>query len=119
MKLSHLQKFILKTSTGSKGKTKRSVLLKYYEKQGKDVKAADRPGILTKSIERLIDKGLMIGYGRRTPEKWFIDEVTLTVQGAREAKKLFGQQQRLPLLGVKVRKNEMLKRVQHDKPKGN
>ncbi len=97
MKLSQLQKFILRTSVNGKSRTKRAVLLKYYDKFGKDVKTIDRPGILTKSIERLIDKGLMIGYGRRTPEKWFIDEVALTVKGVREAKKLFGQQQTLPL----------------------
>ncbi|MFH1207874.1 MAG: hypothetical protein V1668_04770 [Patescibacteria group bacterium] len=117
MKLSHLQKFILKASANGKSKTKRAALLKYYDKQGKDVKPADRPGILTKSVERLIEKGLMIGYGRRTPEKWFIDEVSLTLKGAREAKKLFGLQQRLPLQGMKIKKSEMQKQVQHDKVK--
>lgn len=105
MKLSQLQKFILKTSVNGKSRTKRAALLKYYDKQGKDVKPADRPGILTKSIERLIDKGLMIGYGRRTPEKWFIDEVILTLKGAREVKKLYGQQQTLPL-HLKARKKQ-------------
>ncbi|MFA5051612.1 MAG: hypothetical protein WC544_00945 [Patescibacteria group bacterium] len=103
MKLSQLQKFILKTSANGKSRTKRAVLLKYYDKQGKDVKPIDRPGILTKSIERLIDKGLMIGYGRRTPEKWFIDEVSLTQKGVKETKKLFGQQQSLPL-GLRKKK---------------
>jgi hypothetical protein len=106
MKLSQLQKFILKTSANGKSKTKRAALLKYYDKQGKGVKPTDRPGILTKSVERLIDKGLMIGYGKRTPEKWFIDEVTLTLKGARETKKLFGQQQSLPLHLRKIRNSK-------------
>lgn len=97
MKLSQLQKYIMKASANGKSKTKRAVLLKYYDKQEKSVKPADRPGILTKSIERLIDKGLMIGYGRRTPEKWFIDEVKLTPAGEKAARKLYGQQQTLPL----------------------
>ena len=52
---------------------------------------------ITKSLERLIDKGLMIGYGRRTPEKWFIDEVQLTPAGRRAARITLGEQQRLPL----------------------
>lgn len=104
MKLSQLQKYILKASANGKSKTKRAALLKYYEKQSKSVKQIDQQGILTKSIERLIEKGLMIGYGRRTPEKWFIDEVSLTVQGGREAKKLFGQQQSLPLHLAKIKK---------------
>jgi hypothetical protein len=104
MKLSQLQKFILKASVNGKSKTKRATLLKYYDKQGKDVKPADRPGILTKSVERLIEKGLMIGYGRRTAEKWFIDELTLAIPGRREAKKHFGQQQSLPLHLAKARR---------------
>lgn len=103
MKLSHLQKYILKASANGKSKTKRAALLKYYEKQSRSVKSIDRQGILTKSIERLIEKGLMIGYGRRTPEKWFIDEVSLTQRGMKETKKLFGQQQALPLHLRKIR----------------
>ncbi len=51
---------------------------------------------VTKSLERLIDKGLLIGYGRRTPKKWFIDEVILTPKGRKETKKLLGKQQKLP-----------------------
>lgn len=52
---------------------------------------------VTASLERLIDKGLLIGFGRRTPRKWFIETVRLTALGRREAKKALGQQQQLPL----------------------
>lgn len=103
MKLSHLQKFILKASVNGKSRTKRATLLKYYDKQKIAAKLIDQQGILTKSVERLIEKGLMIGYGRRTPEKWFIDEVSLTQVGVKETKKLFGQQQSLPLHLKKIR----------------
>lgn len=105
MRLSSLQKYILINLLGSKGQSKRSQLLKFYDKQKNPPKREDQHGILTKSFERLIDKGLMIGYGRRTPEKWFIDEVGLTDKGKKEARKLMGQQQRLPfLINKKVKK---------------
>jgi hypothetical protein len=51
---------------------------------------------ITKSIERLIDRELVIGYGVRTPHKWYIHEVKLTAKGRREAKRLRGEQQALP-----------------------
>jgi hypothetical protein len=104
MRLSSLQKYILRNLLNSKGQSKRSQLLKFYDKQKNPPKKDDQHGILTKSFERLIDKGLMIGYGRRTPEKWFIDEVSLTDQGKKAARKLLGQQQRLPFLIKKVKK---------------
>src|SRR3989339_360989 len=97
MRLSNLQKYILINLHGSKGKLKWSQLLRFYDKQKNPPKKDDQHGILTKSLERLIDKGLMIGYGRRTPEKWFIDEVKLTPRGRRTAKTLLGEQQHLPL----------------------
>ncbi len=57
----------------------------------------DTQDVITKSLERLIDKGLLIGYGRRTPKKWFIDEIKLTPAGRRFARKLLGEQLSLPL----------------------
>jgi hypothetical protein len=102
MRLSSLQKYILINLLGSKGKAKHSQFLKFYEKQKSQPKKEDQHGILTKSFERLIDKGLMIGHGRRTAEKWFFDEVSLTGKGKKEARKLMGQQQRLPLLMKKT-----------------
>jgi len=101
MKISKLQKYILLNIFGAKGKYKRNTFFRYYEKQKKPPKKTDQQGIITKSIERLIDKGLMIGYGRRTPEKWFIDEVQLTSKGRQQARKLHGQQQKLPLRKIK------------------
>lgn len=97
MHLSFLQKYILLNLYSAKGKSKRHQFFKFYDKQKNPPKKDDQQGILTKSFERLIDKGLMIGYGRRTPEKWFIDEVSLTDKGRSQARKLQGEQQRLPL----------------------
>ena len=97
MKLSKLQKFILIESLGAKGKSKRKSLLKFYDKQKSPAKKEDQQNIITQSLERLIDKELMIGYGRRTPHKWFIDEIKLTAKGRKQARSLFGKQQSLPL----------------------
>jgi hypothetical protein len=61
-------------------------------KQPKDVQ-----DVVTKSLESLIDRGWLIGYGRRTPKKWFINEIRLTAAGRKLARKLLGEQLRLPL----------------------
>ncbi len=62
----------------------------------KHAEGDDAVNAITKSIERLIDKELMVGYGVRTPHKWYIHEVKLTVKGKKEARRLQGQQQILP-----------------------
>ena len=55
-----------------------------------DNKPADKPSralsgnykkIVTQSIERLIDRGLAVGYGIKTKEKLFIQRVRLTPTG--------------------------------------
>jgi DNA-binding MarR family transcriptional regulator len=53
--------------------------------------------VVTKALERMIDRGLLVGYGVRTKEKWFIREVRLTAEGRRAARKVAGEQQALPL----------------------
>lgn len=98
MRLSALQKYILTQSILSR----RTVVLRndfrsFYGKQQHPPKVEDQQNAVTKSLERLIDKGMLIGYGRRTPEKWFIDSIKLTPRGRRTAKTLLGEQQRLPM----------------------
>ena len=95
MVLSALQKSILKECYLS-GRTKvpRQLFNKYYAKRANARTAVDH---ITVSLERLIDRGLMIGFGRRTPEKWFISEVKLTPLGRRMARTTLGKQQQLPL----------------------
>ena len=103
MRLSELQKYILLKcfDTGGKRLT-RSTLTGFYANQ-KDVRHGNHAHvkIVTKSIERLIDKELMTGYGVRTPHKWFIKEVKLTIKGRKAAYELIAKkQQRLPLKTV-------------------
>ena len=94
MKLSKLQKFILINSVNGR-RINRKKFDKFYSGE-KKVKIKDITKIITRSLERLIDKGLLVGYGERTQFKWFIKEVKLTRIGKRLAKKLLGEQQKLP-----------------------
>lgn len=95
MRLSKLQSYILLHCLARKGKTDRREFLKFYNGQNKRPK--DKTKSITQSIERLIDKELMVGHGARTPHKWYIKEIKLTLKGRKTAKELLGKQQSLPL----------------------
>lgn len=101
MKLSKLQKYILLEAYATKDKLLRGKLLDYYKtKKNKKKKPnkKDQINIIHRSINRLIDRGLMIGYGKRTREKWFYTFIRLSPQGKATAKKIFlDKQQKLPL----------------------
>jgi hypothetical protein len=97
MRLSNLQKFILLECLNSNppaggGKISRGKLNKFYEKMEKKPKREMMTKIVTQSIERLIEKGLLVGFGERTKEKWFIKEIKITALGRRITKKLLGEQ---------------------------
>jgi hypothetical protein len=93
--LSPLQKFLLKECLDS-AVTKRSAFKKFYSKRAKAPSAEDQQNAITKSLERLIDRGYMTGFGRRTPKMWFIESVRLTPAGKRAGRSLLGKQQRIP-----------------------
>ncbi|MEK7497099.1 MAG: hypothetical protein AAB657_04345 [Patescibacteria group bacterium] len=98
MRLSPLQKYILKACYGIPPKIiKRGIFVHFYDEQKLRPKAGDLVNIITKSLECLINKGLLTGYGVRTPQKWYIKEVKLTVVGRRTTRRLLGEQQKLPL----------------------
>jgi len=97
MKFSQLQKFILQQSYSREKKVHRNLFSKFYNSSAIAPKGQDRVKIITKSLERLINKGLLVGFGERTKHKWYIKEVQLTLLGRRLAKKLLGQQVELPL----------------------
>ncbi|MBT7007739.1 hypothetical protein HN958_04510 [Candidatus Falkowbacteria bacterium] len=97
MRLSRLQKFILKTCYNSKVATVDRVRFLEFYRGKKSPKQELRAKIITGSIESLIDKELMTGYGVRTPHKWFIKKVGLTGKGKKEVKRLMGEQLELKL----------------------
>ncbi|MBI3115673.1 MAG: hypothetical protein HYZ09_04260 [Candidatus Kerfeldbacteria bacterium] len=92
MTLSRLQRYILTETHGSPRQRCPRRQFKAFYNQAK-VKPKDPDNVITRSLERLIDKELLVGFGRRTPHKWFIDEVRLTAKGRRTARALLGQQQ--------------------------
>lgn len=96
MRLSLLQRFILKNISESRSQAvNRAVFSEFYKTRG--VTPADMANIITNSLERLIDRGLLVGHGIRTPKKWFIREVRLTPLGKKSARALLGTQQTLKL----------------------
>ena len=97
MPLSQLQKYILRAGLGSKKyAAPKAILIKFYQGLKNPPKPADQIGIITKSVERLILKGLARGVGVKTAEKWFIKEVILTASGKKKARELLGRQAQLP-----------------------
>ncbi len=93
MRLSHLQKYILIQCLESRtDRISRTRLKRFYNKSKKLPKQELQTKIITKSIERLIDKELLVGFGERTKYKWFIKDIKLTRQGKKQAKKLLGEQ---------------------------
>ena len=104
MRLSALQRYILLECLNTKDfKLKRTKFGNFYDKREKKPKSDLVAKIVTRSLERLINKELMVGYGTRTPHKWFIKEVRLTTKGVKEARKLLGQQAKLPWRNKKLK----------------
>ncbi len=97
MRLSNLQKFILKKCYNSKSfRISRNKFLEFYKDSGK-AKKESQVKVITGSLESLIDKDLMLGFGVRTKSKWFIREVGLSTKGVKETQKLISQQLKLKL----------------------
>ena len=82
MQLSTLQKTILKECARRRG----SVVL--------DVLSGNHKVVRT-SIDRLIKKELLVGYGSKTPHKLYIKEVRLTAKGRKAVQELMPKQQKL------------------------
>lgn len=94
MNISKLQKYILIIAYLNRGKKmSRKGFERFYSSYKKKPKKDDIKNIITKSLERLIDREMLIGYGRRTPHKWFVDEIQLTAKGKKNAKKMLGEKQ--------------------------
>lgn len=98
MRLSSLQKYILLHALNGRKYVKRTGLFNFYKNKKDIPKKEDIKNIITKSIERLIDRGLLAGRGTKTAHKLYIKEIRLTNKGRKAARKLLGEQQKLPLI---------------------
>lgn len=94
MRLSDLQKYILASCHGAGGRCGRKRMITYYETRKKP-SHKDQVDAVTKTLERLIDRGFLVGYGVRTPKKWYIKDVRLTLAGRKIVRLLRGTQQKL------------------------
>lgn len=103
--LGSLQRFILLKVLERGEKTGRDVFRDFYRTKNPaprgvhgGAKEKYQEEIITKSLMSLIDRELMIGYGRRTPHKWFVTHARLTKLGVKKAVEILEQKQiKLPL----------------------
>lgn len=103
MRLSALQKYVLRVCSSRGGRSGREPFYEFYRGVKEPPKHDDQVNAVTKALERLIDRELMVGSGTRTPHKWYVREVRLTPKGRKIARELLGKQQALPLKSVKVK----------------
>lgn len=89
--LSALQRAILAECANRRGEVSRRAFEQYLE--GGKGKPEHRARILSRSLERLIERGFLVGYGIRTPQKWFIQQVKITQLGRRQWKAWLGSRQ--------------------------
>ncbi len=105
MNLSKLQRYILKKAyLSGRVKVSRQVFMTYYEHLKSAPTSKLQVNIITQSLERLIDKGLVVGYGKKTQEKLFIEVIQLTAKGKKTAKEFLSKQTTLPF--PKITKNK-------------
>ena len=97
MKLSSLQRYILRHAYGNRGSLGRPKMNEFYLSAKRRPNGHYRANIISRSLERLVAKELAAGYGRKTAQKWYIERIKLTTKGRAAAKKLLGEQQALPL----------------------
>ncbi len=83
--LSKLQQFILEACVEGGGSISRSVVDKNPDKSSSRAQREHYKQIITASIERLIDRGLLVGSGTKTREKLFITKIRLTPAGKKAA----------------------------------
>ncbi len=102
MSLSPLQKFIIKqTSENTKNRLSRHVFNQYYNNKKRVPQVDIQTKVISKSLERLIKQGYLVGFGQKTQYKLFITHVRLSLKGKKTAKKLLGQQAELPIFKKK------------------
>ena len=98
MYLSSLQQYILMKMSEKRGRIDRKIFRGFYLTQEKKSNKKYQEHIITQSLERLIDRGLITGIGKRTTKKWFITHTTLTSKGKKIIQEIHARRQKkLPL----------------------
>ena len=88
MRLSPLQKYILKTCGANNGQGKKDDFYDFYSISELDKHKKTIQDTIHKCLETLVAKDMMVAYGKKTAQKWFIDKVRLTNSGKQAAKEI-------------------------------
>ncbi len=92
MRFSVLQKHLLILGLNHGGRCPRGVLDGWYAKTNPEMMKRHAQNVVTKAVENLTDKGLLVAEGVRTQERWYIKSVRVTALGKKFAKRFQGQQ---------------------------
>lgn len=92
------QEYILKTCYSKRGKKmKKADLFGYFKVQDKRSRGYQNThSKIIKTIDSLIKKGLVVGFGWRTQKEWHYREIKLTACGKKKAQQLLAMR-KLPL----------------------
>lgn len=97
MRLSGLQKYILSRCRLNKGAGAKADFYGFYAKEN-NISRKTVQDIVHKSLESLVEKDLLVAYGKKTKEKWFIHKVKLTARGQKAANEIIKSRQiKLPI----------------------
>jgi len=96
MRLSGLQKSILNRCYSKNNAGTNADFYGFCLKEKTNKKVVQ--DIVHKSLESLVEKDLLVAFGKKTAKKWFIEKVRLTREGRALVKKIIEQRQgKLPL----------------------
>lgn len=95
---SSIQQYILLQCWQRGGLCSRRLLDSDYQASRSRAKAVNYKKIVTVSLERLIERGILVGYGIKTKDKLFINKIKLTPLGRKQASAILKlKQPALPL----------------------
>jgi len=102
MTLSPLQQYMVAEAARAKPRVHRTAFEDEYRRLNPDASAKDVADGVTGAMERLIGRGLAVGYGYKTQHKLFLTTLRLTPEGRRTAKAHRRKpQQTLPLFKIR------------------
>lgn len=98
MRLSDLQKYILSRCCLNNNNAAKADFYSFYAKSKISTSLKTIQDIVHKSLDSLVKKDLLVAYGKKTKEKWFIHKVKLTLRGRKTAEEILKERQvKLPI----------------------
>lgn len=98
MRLSGLQKFIITNCGENKSFVKKEDFYSFYAKEELIKNKKVIQDAVHRCLENMVAKDILIAYGKKTAQKWFIEKVKLTIAGKNIFRELITSRQRkLPI----------------------